>query len=220
LRGGLPVIAFRDLAIQPRTNDLVCGTFGRGFYILDDYTPLRSLTNETLAQEGVLFPLRNASLFNELGYVRAAWGNETAPNPPFGAAFTYHLREALPADAKLVLMVSDASGKEIRQLSAPAKAGLQRITWDLRAEASTTAPGAANQPPAGGQRPAGAEPPSEEEAAMMRRFGRPQGRLVEAGKYKVVLQKSVGGVLTPIGAAQFFEVAPLSVLPALEKAGQ
>jgi photosystem II stability/assembly factor-like uncharacterized protein len=220
LRGGLPVIAFRDLALQSRANDLVCGTFGRGFYILDDYTPLRHLTNEALAQEGTLFPLRNASLFNELGYVRAAWGNETAPNPPFGAVFTYHLREAQPADVKLILTVSDASGKELRKLTAPTKAGIQRVNWDLRTEAPAAPPVAANQPPAGGQRPTGSEPPAEEEGAMTRRFGRPQGKLVEPGKYKVILHKSVGGVLTPIGAAQSFEVVPLSVFNSPEKTGQ
>ena len=43
LKGGLPTIAVRDLAIQQRENDLVVGTFGRGFYILDDYTPLRAV---------------------------------------------------------------------------------------------------------------------------------------------------------------------------------
>ena len=48
LKGGLPVTQMRDLAIQKRENDLVVATFGRGFYVLDDYTPLRNLTKETL----------------------------------------------------------------------------------------------------------------------------------------------------------------------------
>ena len=57
LKGGLPTIAVRDLAIQERENDLVVATFGRGFYVLDDYTPLRRTTPALLEQEAVLFPL-------------------------------------------------------------------------------------------------------------------------------------------------------------------
>ena len=51
LKGGLPTIAVRDLEIQRRENDLAVGTFGRGFYILDDYTPLRELSNELLEKD-------------------------------------------------------------------------------------------------------------------------------------------------------------------------
>jgi len=56
LKGGLPPIAVRDLAIQARENDLVLGTFGRGFYVLDDYSPLRAVTPEALERETILFP--------------------------------------------------------------------------------------------------------------------------------------------------------------------
>ena len=60
LAGGLPTIAFRDLVIQTRENDLVGATFGRSFYILDDYSPLRTVTSEMLANDSVLFPVRRA----------------------------------------------------------------------------------------------------------------------------------------------------------------
>src|SRR5262249_23910939 len=58
LKGGLPTIQVRDLAIQRRENDLVLGTFGRSFYVLDDYSPLRTIDEQTLAQNAVLFPVK------------------------------------------------------------------------------------------------------------------------------------------------------------------
>ncbi|MFP3942129.1 MAG: WD40/YVTN/BNR-like repeat-containing protein, partial [Thermoanaerobaculia bacterium] len=60
LEGGVPQIAFRDLAIQKRENDLVGATFGRGFYVLDDYTPLRLASEELFEEEAALFPIRDA----------------------------------------------------------------------------------------------------------------------------------------------------------------
>jgi photosystem II stability/assembly factor-like uncharacterized protein len=129
LRGGVPPIPFRDLEIQRRETDLVCATFGRGFYILDDYTALRHLTPDTLAKEGTVFPLRKVYRY-ELKDAPA--GTFAAPNPPSGAVFTCYLRDGLKSDTKVVLTVTDASGKTLRQIDGPTKAGLHRINWDLR----------------------------------------------------------------------------------------
>ena len=107
LKGGLPTMQARDLAIQRRENDLVVGTFGRGVYVLDDYSALRELTPQALAEEARLLPLRDAYLFEELGQQQAAWGNETTPNPPVGAVFTYAVGKAPEGDAKLVLTITD-----------------------------------------------------------------------------------------------------------------
>jgi photosystem II stability/assembly factor-like uncharacterized protein len=101
LRGGLPTIEIRDMVIQKRESDLVLATFGRGFYVFDDYSPLRTATPETLKEEAVLFPVKNA-----LEYVQASpiggrgkgfQGENfyTADNPAFGATFTYYLRDGL-----------------------------------------------------------------------------------------------------------------------------
>ncbi len=105
LKGGMPTIQVRDMAVQKRENDLVLGTFGRGFYVLDDYSALREITPQTLAEEARLFPLRDAYLFSQLGLAPAGTagigpmsGNWTAPNPPFGAVFTYNVKQALPDD--------------------------------------------------------------------------------------------------------------------------
>ena len=55
---GLPTIAVYDIDIQKRENDIVVGTFGRGFYVLDNYTPLRSLSTENLSKKAILFPIK------------------------------------------------------------------------------------------------------------------------------------------------------------------
>lgn len=96
LKNDLPTIAVRDLAIQKRENDLVLATFGRGFYILDDYSPLRTFKSETISDEAIFYPVKDPLL-----YIRTmslgAQGESfySAPNPPFGATFTYYLKEAL-----------------------------------------------------------------------------------------------------------------------------
>lgn len=98
---GTPVIPFRDLEIQRDENDLVGATFGRGFYVLDDYTPLRSLTPETTSKgEFVLFDTRPAKLFVRDGVLGGGIGYQgdatyMADNPPFGAVFTYYMPETL-----------------------------------------------------------------------------------------------------------------------------
>ena len=99
LTGGVPNIAFRDLAIQKRENDLVGASFGRSFFVLDDYTPLRQVTAESLEQEAMLFPVRTARWYMPRrilgGSEKASQGHSfyVAPNPPFGAVFTYYLRD-------------------------------------------------------------------------------------------------------------------------------
>ncbi len=104
LSGGTPNIAFRDLAIQKRENDLVGASFGRSFYVLDDYTPLRSVTAKNLASDTMLFPVRDALWYLQrmpLGEFKtgskASQGDEfyLADNPPFGAVITYYLPKDL-----------------------------------------------------------------------------------------------------------------------------
>src|SRR5258708_29056745 len=100
LNGGPPSIQVRDIAIHKHENDLVLGTFGRGISILDDYSPLRSVTPELMKQESALFPLRTAYSYlpaAPLGSAGKGFQGEafwTAPNPPFGAVVTYNLKDA------------------------------------------------------------------------------------------------------------------------------
>ena len=127
---GAPPIPFRDLEIQKREGDLVCATFGRGFFVLDDYAPLRHLNDDARTREGVLCPVRRTWHFAELPFARTG-GEFTAPNPPAGALITYHLRN--DHKAKLVVRVADADGKTVRELSAATTAGVHRVNWDMRA---------------------------------------------------------------------------------------
>ncbi len=96
---GLPTIPVRELEIQRREGDLVAATFGRSFYVIDDYTPLRELVgepDEILAMEGHIFPVKDGKMF-------LSWGRGgrngadfyTADNPEYGVVFTYYVRETL-----------------------------------------------------------------------------------------------------------------------------
>jgi len=128
LSGGVPTISFRDLAIQRRENDLVAASFGRGFYVLDDYSALRKVSAAQLKKEATLFPTRNAWWYVPrpvLGF--SAKGSQggayfTAPNPPFGAVFTYHLAEGLTT-------AKDAR-KKAEKASAEKKASVRFPGWD------------------------------------------------------------------------------------------
>lgn len=99
LKAGLPTIAVRDIAIQQRENDLVLGTFGRGFYILDDYSPLRQLKLENLAIKADILPIKDGLIFIEStplglrgnGFMGHSYFN--TPNPDVGVTFTYYLKE-------------------------------------------------------------------------------------------------------------------------------
>jgi len=94
LEGGAPTISFRDITIQRRHDDVVGGSFGRGIFILDDYTPLRSVTPELLEQEAHLFDTRDAHWYVPRDVTDSQGDNMyTAENPPFGAVFTYYLKE-------------------------------------------------------------------------------------------------------------------------------
>ena len=123
LSGGAPTIAFRDLAIQKRENDLVGATFGRSFYILDDYTPLRSLSAQQLQNDVQLFPVRDALWYipsRPLGDFevngKSSQGDAyfVAPNPPFGAVVTYYLPEdiqtAKEARREREMIIEEAGG--------------------------------------------------------------------------------------------------------------
>jgi photosystem II stability/assembly factor-like uncharacterized protein len=99
LSAGLPTIAVRDIDIQKRENDLVLGTFGRGFYVMDDYSPLRKTSQEELAKAATIFPIKDGLQYNErlpLGIRENGFqGNNywSADNPPVGVIFTYHVKE-------------------------------------------------------------------------------------------------------------------------------
>ena len=101
LKSGIPTIAVRDLAIQERENDLVLATFGRGFYILDDYTPLRQLSESMLEKkEGHIFDIKDADMYVQT----SSRGNQgstyyVAENPKYGAHIRYYVKD-VPKSSK------------------------------------------------------------------------------------------------------------------------
>ena len=128
MTGGFPTMAVRDIAIQPRENDLVLATFGRGFWVLDDYTPIREATPGVLAQDAHIFPIRDALIYvpaRPLGLNDKSFQGEsyfTAENPDFGATITYYLKdgvETLEDQRKEIEKVLSEAGQPIRYPTFP-----------------------------------------------------------------------------------------------------
>ncbi len=241
LKGGLPIIACRDLALQRRENDLVVGTFGRGIYVLDDYTPLRQLDPQVLRDsEAILFPTRDAWMYHPAAPLGGGKkgsqgaGYYQADNPPFGAVLTYYLRDEL----KTLAEKRHELEKKTRETGKP----VYYPPWDdLRAEDREREPriiltvsdvdgnvvrrltgsikaGIHRLPwdlryPAPDPVVAG----EHEEVAPWDR--EPTGPMVAPGTYSVSLAKRVRGETTELAGPQEFEAVPLGLatLPAADR---
>lgn len=131
VRGNLPPMRYDDMLVHPRTKDLVLGTHGRSIWILDDASPFAEWTSQVAAKRGHLFSVPRATLMLYPADVStAAHAIYTAPNPAEGATFTYHLSSAAQS---VRLTVTNAAGRQIRQLTGPLTANrLHRVQWDLR----------------------------------------------------------------------------------------
>ena len=216
LRGGLPTAQIRDMDIQRRETDLVLGTFGRSFYVLDDYSALREVTAATLAEEAKLFPLRHAYQYSQLGQLRATGDDWTAANPPYGAIFTYHVRDTYAADTTLAIRITDPQGRQVRRMNVDKNAGLRRVAWNFASDPTPQqlkeAQDAAAQAAAGGA--AGRGGRGGGGGGGGRGGGRgggggPTGPAVEPGRYFAQLVKVTGDTVTPVGGVQGFAVVPL-----------
>jgi hypothetical protein len=203
LATGIPTVQARDISIQRRENDLVVGTFGRGAFILDDYTGLREVTATTLSEEAHLHSLRDASMFDILDQTVATWGDPATPNPPYGALFTYSVGQPPTGDARLVLTITDDTGKQVRRLDLSKDAGVHRIAWDLRGEPPAPQTGR-------GGRGTGATDAGQEAAQAFGGRGRQSGPPVANGRYRATIEKLTGDAVTPIGQPQSFAVVPLA----------
>ncbi|MHB8928984.1 MAG: WD40/YVTN/BNR-like repeat-containing protein [Melioribacteraceae bacterium] len=94
LKAGMPIVKIPDITIQEREKDLVVATFGRGFYILDDYSPLRTVNKELFEKDAYIFPVKDALMYIPSGGHSAQGATYfRAPNPEYGATFTYYLKE-------------------------------------------------------------------------------------------------------------------------------
>ena len=163
----MPTVPVDDILIHPRENDLIAGTHGRGIWMLDNISSLEALTPEAMRTDAFLVPPGRARLLTI--YNPQAWygaGQYFAPNPAFGAAFDYYLRDGASDEVRVT--IADAHGTPIRTVTGTSRAGLNRATWDLRLE-----------PPV---------PDGPRDAPAVGGFGgAPQGPLVLPGVYTVTV---------------------------------
>lgn len=215
LKGGVPTISFRDIAIQRRENDLVAASFGRGFFILDDITPIREFTSAVMSQEATMFPIKDAYWYRQSSRVGSQGDAEyKAPNAPFGARFTYYMSDrvkSLKDDRKkrekkntdfpgwealekeinqdkpqILLIIKDANGSVVNTVRGTNKKGFNRVNWRL------------NYPNKRGERLGG------------RGDGIGGGFIMATpGTYTVTLVKRVDGVTTTLQAPKSFKVVPM-----------
>jgi photosystem II stability/assembly factor-like uncharacterized protein len=138
LQVNLPHAPVYWLTIQEHFNDLVVGTYGRGFWILDDITPMQQLTDDVLASNAHLFDPRPAYRFRfRASHVSQPGDPGAGRNPQYGASIHYYLNQ--PPEGRVKLSILDESGAEVRTLSSPpSDSGINRVYWDLRYESSKT----------------------------------------------------------------------------------
>lgn len=215
LAGGLPTISFRDLTIQRRENDLVCASFGRGFYILDDISPLRNFDSSIRQKEASLFPIKPAYWYIQKRDLYGQGDNfYKAKNPPYGAVFTYYLKdkykslkktrqelekktkttnfpgwEKLEDETKqnepiVSLIIKDSKGNVVNTIKGSNSKGFNRANWKL------------NYPDKTGEKLDGKSPSSAT-------------TLATPGNYTVTLVKKIDGVITKLSGPEEFKVIPL-----------
>jgi hypothetical protein len=133
LQNNMPHAPVYWIEVQEHFNDLVVATYGRGFWILDDITPIRQLAADVTGKDAHLFTQRFAYRFRGVETPFAPFEDPVSgQNPPYGAAINYWLKAESKDSAKLEIV--DASSKVVRTLKAPAKAGVNRVWWDLSGE--------------------------------------------------------------------------------------
>jgi photosystem II stability/assembly factor-like uncharacterized protein len=130
--GDFPSVAVRDVQVHPREHDLVIATHGRGIWIVDDITPLRSLSADLLAKQAAFLPGRPVQ---QRMPAQGGWVEGDAafvgPNPAGGAVITYYQRSPhLYGPIKLEIL--DAEGKLVDTISASKRRGLNRVSWSMR----------------------------------------------------------------------------------------
>ena len=243
LKGGLPTISVRDMVIQAREGDLVIATFGRGFYVLDDITPLRQMKAESTEQAAAMFPVKDALMYVErhpLGGPKKGFQGDAfyaADNPPYGAVFTAYLKEQFKTKKeKRQDAEKDAAKKnqaspyptndELRAEAEEAKPEVYFVVYDESGAAIRRVEGSSE---AGFQRaawdlrysapqvkkPSGDDGENFPDAADM-------GPLVLAGSYSVRMFSKVGGAVTELAGPQSFKVTTegASGMSAADRAAQ
>jgi hypothetical protein len=133
LQSNLPRAPVYWMVVQEHFNDLVVGTYGRGFYILDDLTPVQQMSDALRSANPYLFPPHATYRFRP-GTVPVTMSDDptAGQNPPYGAAINYYLKTAPSGDVKI--KIENAKGETVRTLTGTKTVGINRVTWDLRGE--------------------------------------------------------------------------------------
>jgi hypothetical protein len=135
LQNNLPHAPVYWITVQEHFNDLVLATYGRGFWILDDITPLQQMTSNVMDAQAYLFAPRTAYRFRNATVPFSVGDDPTAgQNPPYGASIAYYFKSAPQGEVKI--RIEDAKGQTVRTINGTKNAGLNRIYWDLRGEQS------------------------------------------------------------------------------------
>jgi len=129
LKNNLPPVPVYGIAIQSNFKDLVLGTYGRGFYILDDITPIREFSTQVQQSEAYLFSMRKAYRFRPHISIHGERGGSGGQNPPYGACINYYLKDSVRDTVKLVVL--DAAGHTVQQIHGSNRPGINRVWWDL-----------------------------------------------------------------------------------------
>ncbi|HYE88858.1 MAG TPA: hypothetical protein VEA16_21015 [Vicinamibacterales bacterium] len=233
LRSNLPTIPVRDLAIQERENDLVLATFGRGFYVLDDYSPLRQLSQATFDRDGHVFPTKPAVIeVPEQGKSRGSQGENLwmSENRYFGALLTYWIKDAprtlrqrrqdqdraaaaknasprYPTQAELTAEADEEAPQTFLTITDSGGRVVRRLTVPVgRGIHRYVWNLRATAPTTGGGGFGGGGGGGQDQDAPIFQGGTGGGAFVAPGTYRVALSRRVGGETVSLGEPQALTV--------------
>ncbi|MBO6607744.1 VPS10 domain-containing protein [Psychroserpens sp.] len=240
LKAGLPTIAVRDIAIQERENDLVLGTFGRGFYVMDDYSVLRNIENSDISEDAIIYPIRTALMWEKsspLGLPGKSFQGDnfyTAPNLGPEAMITYYygsdfksLKDQRQKEEKeLIKSGADTPYPSYTDLKAEVEEDKQELVFTIKDANGRVVKKEFRSAKKGVQRlhwdlrytlP---DPIDLSSPSFYNPFGgRDEGTLVAPGTYTVEMALMKDGVLQSLSSSRSFEVKALNntELPAADR---
>lgn len=205
MKNGIPTIPVLEIDIQRRDNDLILATFGRGFYIVDDYSYLREINETNLSKPAFIFPVRDAWQFS-MSSNMPSQGEAyfRTPNPPVTVSVKYHVKDQPLVPAKkgqttaeepkpvLVFKVMNAAGETVSVTERPFEAGMGTFNWNMRI-----------QPPQTQQQQQG------EQGGQQGFRGMAGGRTAPAGVYSVSIEKKTGDTSISLAGPVSFRVKEL-----------
>jgi hypothetical protein len=220
LKGGLPTISFRDLTIQRRENDLVAASFGRSFFILDDITPLRELKESDLQMEAKLYSIKDAYWYSQRSGGGSVGSDQyAADNPPYGAVFTYYLKDALKTKASERKKQEKELAKNNQDIPFPGWETIREEEWQEEPQIVLTIKDSDGNlvNTISGKNSEGLQRVSwdltRSNKGVIELDDRPglggSSYRVTPGTYSVTIHKMVDGVMTPLDGPKAFNVVPL-----------